>query len=128
MAVELGDTPDPVEAESPMLDYRRRAGHAAPRERPRPRRQFGELKRFDEVIVGTGIEPAYAIAHAVERGEQQHGKPRIARPQALEHFETGELGQADVEDQQIELLSPEGDIGFAAVLGPVDRIARLTED
>ena len=110
-----------------MLDERRSAGHAATRERPRPRRQFRELKRFDEVIVGTGIEPAHAIAYAVERGKQKHRQPRVTRAQALEHFKTGKLGQADVEDQQVELMAAKSSVGFAAVLGPVDSVARLTE-
>ena len=110
-----------------MLDERRRAGHAATRKRPHARRELRELEGLGEVVVGPGIQSAYAVVHAVERREHEHGQARVARSQALQDLESAELRQRDVEDQQIELARIERRIGLAAVLGPVDRIARLPQ-
>ncbi|GGI54136.1 hypothetical protein GCM10011430_13100 [Oxalicibacterium solurbis] len=52
---------------------------------------------------------------------------RVARAQALQHFQTGKLGQAEIENQQIEILGGQHRIGFQSVLDAIGGIAGLAQ-
>jgi hypothetical protein len=52
---------------------------------------------------------------------------REPRAQAAQHFQTGQLGQAQVQYQQIEFLGGEGGVGFLAIAYAIDGIARLAQ-
>ena len=80
----------------------RRVGFAlrAANERTQARREFVEIRRLDEIVVGAGIEPAHAILDRVARGENEDRQPQAARTNPLQHLEAREPRQAQVEDDR----------------------------
>jgi len=48
-------------------------------------------------------------------------------PDALQHHETGELGQVDVEDHEVGLVPPDGFDRGLAVVGARDVVALTTK-
>ena len=89
-----------VEREFAHGQHRRRLA-VAPRQCPYPRHQLGAGKRFDQVVVGAGFQPAHAVFDSVTRGEQQHRHPAAARAQPPHHFEAVHAGQADIEHHHL---------------------------
>src|SRR5512145_1419501 len=87
-AAEPRHPADLVIGERPVAQQRRTARHAAPNEGAHARFQFRKVKRFGEVVVGARVQPAHAVMYPVERREDQHGKARVSRAQALEDIES----------------------------------------
>jgi hypothetical protein len=78
-------------------------------------------------IFGAGIEPAHAVLQSVLRGEDQHRQGRLAPAQALQHLDAVQPRQAEIEDEQVELLGEQRRVGIGAVGDVIDRIARLAQ-
>ena len=66
--------------------------------------EFGQFKWLYEVIVGTEIKAAHAVFHRIQRGEDEHRHIDFPFARALQHLESIEPWQADIEYQQIEML------------------------
>jgi hypothetical protein len=98
-----------------------------PGQRPDPGLQLGQFERLDHVVVGTEIEAFDAVAGTVKRSQDQHRQLRVAGPQALEHLEAGQLGQAEIEDQQIVRLAGDRGIRFHAAHDMIDCVAGLAK-
>ena len=103
------------------------AALAAPGEGAHPRLEFRQGERLGHVVVGAGVEAADALLDRIGRGEDQHGQQRAARAQAPQHVHAGQARQAEVEDQEVELLRGQRGVGVLAVLDAVDRIAGLAQ-
>jgi hypothetical protein len=86
-------------AEDELL-RRRNAGATA--ERAQPCGKFFFVKRFDEIVVGAGIEAAHAIGDAVAGGEYEDWDVDARAARALADGEPIEPGQNDVDDGEIE--------------------------
>ena len=108
------------------LDAGRLTG-AATGQRPHARFQFRQGEGLGQVVVGAGIEAAHAILDAVLRGQDQHRHGALARAQAAQHVDTGELGQAEIENQQIVHLRQQRRVGILAIVDMIDRIAGLAQ-
>src|SRR5690554_6710723 len=67
---------------------------AAPRERAHARLELGQFEGLGQIIVGTRIEPAYAVLDAVLRGQDQHRQRRLAHAQPFQHLDAGQARQA----------------------------------
>lgn len=73
------------------------------------------LERFAHVVVGTGLEAHHNVALGAA-GQHEHRQRLPARPQLLQDVEPIALGEAHVEDDQVELLGQaEAESGRAAV-------------
>jgi hypothetical protein len=91
------------------------AAHAAAREGAHARFQLGQRKRLGHVVVGAHSPGPDALFDAVGGREDQHRQRRAAPAQALEHLQAVHLGQAQVQDQQVELaVGQQRGIGLAA--------------
>ncbi len=73
-----------------------------------PRHQLLEAERLHEVVVAAEREPAHLVVGAVARGEEQHRRPYavVAKPAA--HLEAVEVGQHDVEHDQVGIMLLDG--------------------
>ena len=85
-----------------------------------PRQQLGEVERLGDVVVGAELEAVDHVVRLVARGEHQDRREVAVLAQPLADLEAVDLGQADVE--QDEVVAPRlgrGQPG-AAVAGDVD--------
>ena len=81
---------------------RRRRVAAAPAERPEPGGQLLVRERLDQVVVGAGVEPGDPVADGVARGEHEDRDLGAGRADAARDLEPGDVGQADVEDDDLD--------------------------
>ena len=110
-----------------MLDDGGAAAGAAARQGAHSCLQFRQGERLGHIIIGTQVEAIHALFDGIGGRQDQHGQQRGARAQAAQHFQAGHLGQAQVEDQQVEFLGGQGRIGLLARLDVVDRITGLAQ-
>ena len=97
------------------------------RKRPDARREFGQLERLDEVVVGAGIEAGDAIGDGVARGQHQHRPGVAAEAHRGEDVEAFLARQAQIEQQQLVHVLGERELGGVTVADPVDREAVLDQ-
>lgn len=70
------------------------------KDRPDPRRHFPWAEGLDHIIVGADLQPHHAVDLAIPRTEEHHR--HFTEPaQLLAGFKTRDIGQADVEDDQV---------------------------
>ena len=97
----------------------------AAQQRADARQHLLEMERLRHIIVGAGIEALHLVAPAVARGEQQHRHGAAGTPPRLQHRNTVELGQADVEDDGVVGLGLAEVMPFLAVEGAVDHVTGI---
>src|SRR5690606_12289272 len=68
------------------------------------RQQLLEAKRFRDVVVGPGLEPGEGRVELGARGEHDDGHPLAALSDARQHLDSVDGRQADVEDEQVEVI------------------------
>jgi len=106
-----------------VADQAGAATRAAPREGTHPRLEFRQGEWLGHVVVGTQVQSFDALLDAVGGSQDQHRQVRIARAQPPQHFQAGQLGQAEVEDEEVEGLGDEGQVGRHAVAYCIDGVA-----
>ena len=79
---------------------RRPAWRAAAQQRAQPREQLLTLERLDEVVVGTGVQALDAGLQRVAGGEHED-RHVVGRAQPAGHLDAVELGQPEVEDDEV---------------------------
>ena len=105
VAVDLGAAGADVEPDAAGLELERRLARLRrPQARAHAGEQLLEHERLGHVVVGAAVEPGHGVDDLVARGEDQHRQLLAARAQRAQHGEAVLAGQADVEDQQVELL------------------------
>jgi hypothetical protein len=92
------------------------------RHRADPRQQLVELERLDDVVVGALVEPGHAAGQRVAGGHHDHRGPVAAGAQRAQHLDAVALGQAEVEQDEVEPFARQRGVGGAAVAHPVDRV------
>src|SRR6185369_8292308 len=68
-----------------------------------------------------------ALLDAVGRGQDEHRRGAAARAKLLQYLQPVQLGQSEVEDEQVEFLAAERGVGFRAGGDVIDRIAPLAQ-
>ena len=102
--------------------HRLNRSRSAAQQGAHPRRKLGEGKWLDEAIVGAGVERLHAIFHPAARGKHQHRKRRFLGTHGTQHADAVELGQIQIEDQQI-VFAFEGHLpGLFAIGRHINRI------
>lgn len=66
--------------------------------------EFGESKRFGEVVVSSGIESGNTVLNFVTGGEQKNGYPLLVGPQFPQKGESFAIGEHPVENHENEAL------------------------
>ena len=104
-----------------------RAGGPA-RERPEAGRELLVGERLDEIVVGAGVEAGDPVADRVAGGEHEDREVRLRPADSSRDVEAGHVGQADVEDHDVDPGRVLGDRGAGlAVVGDVDDVTILLE-
>lgn len=104
--------PERVDGEEVGAHRHRAAPHGA-----KPRQQFLQRERLDQVIIGPAVEPCDAVVEGVARRENQHRSGIALGAQFLHQGESRPIGEAQVEHDRIVGVKPE----FAARLGQAPR-------
>ena len=112
-----------------ICDRDRRREHltATPKQRAYARQQLAEVERLDHVVVGTGIEPADAIVHAVARGEEQNRRLDFAPTELAAHRQPVEARHQDVEDDRVVFVDDGVRERLVSVIHHIDREGLLPQ-
>ncbi len=65
--------------------------------------QHAELERLGDVVVGAGIEAEDGVGLGIGAGQHQDRHPHAAAPQQPAHLAPVHVGQADVENDEVEM-------------------------
>ena len=95
-----------VEAEATVAQRagRRARIRVAAQPQPNPGQQLLEAERFRHVVVGTALEAGDGVGDGRSRGQHDHRRGDALTPQPVERLEAIDVGQADVEDHQVEVV------------------------
>ena len=110
-----------------MLEKGGRGGAAPAQQRANPCLELRQIERLGQVIVRPQVEAAHPVGQRIERSEHQHRHTGPAGPQAAQHIQAAEAGQADVEDRQVVALDRQCVVRLLAVSDHVDRIGALDQ-
>lgn len=109
------------------MTQQRRRGRCCVGSGAGPGGQLVEIDRLDQVVVGSGIEAADLVAGRVARRQDEDGRVWPATAQTLQDGHAIDPGQAEVEDEQVEILALQREVGEMAVFQPVDRETGLAQ-
>ncbi|MNH10501.1 hypothetical protein D3C79_699820 [compost metagenome] len=68
--------------------------------------EFFELKRLDQVVVGTGGQALDLVLPVAAGGEDENGEGLVLAAQARDQLQPTDAGQAQVDDGQVEVVLP----------------------
>ena len=106
LAARLGAPRAHVEVDAADVERHRLAAVAAAGAQPGAdaREQLLEHERLGDVVVGAEVEPGDRVGDLVARGEHEHRQLLAAGAQRAQDREAVLARQADVEDQQVEVV------------------------
>lgn len=90
---------------------------AAPEQGADAGEQFGQAEGLGHVVVGTGVEADHGVHLVRAGGEHQDGAALAVGAQATADLQAVHLGQAEVEDDEVDLLGQ----AAASAVGPSSR-------
>ena len=90
-----------IYVEVPDMDQRIGVSGIAPRDSVQPRRQFGEVERLDQIVVGPGIEPLYAVGQLIHRRQDDGRRDIPPAAQVAQEADAAAIGQHQVQQQKI---------------------------
>src|SRR5690606_35737059 len=70
---------------------------------PDPGEQLLEPERLGHVVVGAALQAGDGVVDRGARGEDDHGQCRAALPEPAQHGEAVDVGQPDVEHEELEV-------------------------
>jgi hypothetical protein len=85
--------------------------------------EFRKCECFDQVVVGTGIEPEYPVFDRVFGRQQENRQLHPLSPQRLEDFNSIATGKHDVQNNQVEYVGAGMEEPFLAGLREDNLIA-----
>jgi hypothetical protein len=86
-----------------------------------------EAERLDQVVVTAGAEPPHLVVGAVPGCEEDDGRAAVLLAPAAAHLEAVEVGQHDVEDDQVGLDDLGGVDGLPPARDGVDLVPRVAQ-
>ena len=92
-----------------------------------PGHDFGEGERFGHVVVAADGEARHLVLDGVAGGEEEDGDVDAVGPQPSRHLQAVEIGEHDVEDDEIGRTFLGGGQGQTAVDGLFDPEALVAE-
>ena len=101
-----------------------RGRRGAAQQRAHARLEFGHRERLGQVVVGAEVEAVHAVLDRIARGQHQHAGRRAPRTQASQDLEAVDVGQPDVEHDEIEVLGSQKQVRVAARRRLLHRVAR----
>ena len=99
----------------------------APLDRANAREKLVEVERLDEVVVGARIEPRHAIGGTIACAHHEHGHLGAIGADAAQEREPVELGQPEVEHDELEAAGLQRFECRAAVAHPFHAIGAAGE-
>ena len=94
---------------------------------PDPRGQLAEVERFDQVVVGPGVEAIQFVVGRAQRREHQDRHAGMDPADLPAELEPVHAGQHDIRDDQLERLRPEEAQAHGPVVGHRHPVAVLLE-
>src|SRR4051812_33165971 len=110
-----------------MPNARRIDVAASPQERADACLQLLHGKRLHQIVIGSAVKSLYAFIVAAATRQNQHRRRKALRSKTAEHVETIELGETQIEHDQIKLRSLQLRIGCEAIVDAIDGVACLPQ-
>jgi hypothetical protein len=89
--------------------------------------EFLEVEGFDHVVVGAGVEAIDFVGDGVAGGEHQDWCGELAAAQAATEVDAVDLGEGDVEDEEVVLGGGHAVPADFAVLGEIDGVLAIAQ-
>jgi len=102
-------------------------GRGTPRQGAQAGQQFVKREGFDQVVVGSTIQPAHPIGHRVARGQDQDRSVHSALAQGPADLDSILPRQQEVEDDRVVAERRRQLLTLQAVVGAVNRVAFLAQ-
>ena len=114
-----------------MAQHGLSAALVAARHRAHAGGQLFQLEGLDQIVVGSGVQAGHAVGGGIAGGQHDHRGGVAAAAQRAQHAQAGArlgglaglVGQAQVEQQQVEVLGRQRGIRRRHVINPVHRMA-----
>ncbi|AMO98955.1 hypothetical protein CAter10_1142 [Collimonas arenae] len=108
--------------ESQLAERNQRFGTSrlTPQKGADARCQFFQIKGFDQIVVGTGIESGDAVRYCIARSQDQYWNLLAAATQCLEYFQPAPFRQAEIQQYQLIVFLDGRTLRSDAVLHPVN--------
>src|SRR5439155_7733874 len=125
VAVDLNRVAQEIDADAAMLEQNLLYRGLPSDQRAHPRQQLLKAERLRKVVIGTDIEPLYAVLHRVAGTQDEHGLVESARAPLPQQVDAIAVGQPQIEHDDVVRGLSEGVEGILACAHPADRIGAL---
>ena len=116
-----------MSTDSPATIQYRFHRRVAAQQRAHARLELGHRERLGQVIVGTEVEAVHAVLDRVARGEHEDADRGSAGAQSAQDLEAVDVGEPDVEHDEIVDLMAEERVGVLADCRVIDRVSRARQ-
>src|SRR5882672_83796 len=116
-----------VDGQSAKREGARGSGRTA-QQRTHARFEFGDRERLGQIVVGAEIETVHAIIDRVASGQHEDIGARPPQTKPAQHFESVDVGQADVEDDEFVRWRAQQVVGLNSRCRAVDRMSAAIQD
>ena len=96
-----------------------------PQNRPHPGLQFGHVERFDDIVVGTAVQPAEPAVQVVAGGNDQYRHGAARSPQFGQNLQAVAARQTEVEQDEVVRLRLHRRGHLSTVFNPIDGITAV---
>jgi len=117
-----------VHPERAVSEHIRRVRPVDPaQERLDPGQELIKGKRLGQIVVGPSTQPRHPVLHRIESREHHDGQIGLVKPQPLAHIDPRQVGQADVQENEVDALLLRIPQRPASFLHPPHVVALLIE-
>jgi len=112
-----------VDVQVAPIEKRVGIARIAPGHRGDPGGEFGEVERFDQIVVGTAVEPRDAVGYLIEGRQDDHGRRVAGAPEMFQKVQATSVGQRQVEQNQTIVDAARAALRVGQGLDPVHGMA-----
>ena len=114
--------------ESPGDRQRRFERQIASQERAHTGFELGHREGFGQIVVGAQVQAVHAILDRITRREHDNTRLRAPNTKTPQDLETVDVGEPDVEHEEVVRGTSEQRVGILAARRMIDCVARARED
>ena len=90
--------------------------------------EFCHRKRFGQVVVGSEVETVHPVLYRIARRKHQHVGCGVTKAKTAKNFEAVDIGQPDVEHDQVVGRCAQRPVRLHTCLGHIDGVSGAGQD
>jgi len=112
-----------------MADRQRRTTHArcSAHDRTHTRVKFGQIERFDQIIIRPEVEEPYPVEDVSATGQNENRRTLAAGAPAAQQRLAVRAGEAEIQDNGVVDMGRQGTVGRFSIFDPVNGVTILLE-